>query len=107
MNRPALLWLWPEFLLEIPKLSDLLNSFAKVTSRNLSSSQLASEITDYDVLVPPLEHESDATVLYSGRRLRVIGTPSTGSGHITVVEAKRRGIKIVTIKNDHAFLDQV
>ena len=75
-------------------------------SRAERSAQLVSEIADYDVLVPRLEHEIDASVLDSGRRLRVIGTPSAGTDHIAVAEAKRRGIEIVSITDDREFLDQ-
>ena len=107
MNRPALLWLWPEFLDDFPELADLLRSFAELDSRAWSRAQLLDHIGDYDILVPRLEHEIDLALLDAAPRLAVIATPSTGTDHIAVAEAQRRGIRIVSIKDDREFLDTV
>jgi len=107
MNHPAMLWLWPELTDELPELVDLLGSFAQLDSRNLSRSQLMDHIGGYEILVPRLEHEIDAAVLDAAPRLRVLATPSTGTDHIAVGEAERRGIHIVSIKEDREFLDSV
>ncbi|MAE64768.1 MAG: hypothetical protein CMJ18_10920 [Phycisphaeraceae bacterium] len=105
--RPRLLFLWPEFLDDNSELSRQLASFADFDAPLLSSDELPGAVGDYDILVPRIEHEVDTVVLDAGKRLRMIGTPSTGTDHIAVAEAERRGLQIVCLKHEREFLDTV
>ncbi|MBN1555340.1 MAG: 3-phosphoglycerate dehydrogenase [Phycisphaerae bacterium] len=106
-KRPRLLWCWPEVWEEVEELRTLLSSFADVDVRNPDRTELRNIIREYDILVPRLSHEVDAEILDAAEKLKIIGTPSTGSDHIAVAEAQRRGIPTITLKNDTAFLDSV
>lgn len=105
--RPRLLWTWPEAWEEIAPLRSLLEGFAEVDVRQPDGEELAALVANYDILVPRLSHEIGAALLGRAARLKLIGTPSTGSDHIAVAEAQRRGILTVTLKDDRDFLDSV
>lgn len=107
MKCPELLWLWPELIEDNPRLGQILGSFASVESVILSREELASRVKTCRILVPRLHHDVDTALLDAAPQLSIIGTPSTGTDHIAVAEAQRRGIQVVCIKDDREFLDTV
>jgi D-3-phosphoglycerate dehydrogenase len=104
---PRLCWTWPEVWEESEELRATLSSFADVDVHDIDRAELLKIVHEYDILVPRLSHEVDVEVLDAAGRLKLIGTPSTGSDHIAVAEAQRRGIPTVTLKNDIQFLSSV
>ena len=68
---------------------------------------LLREIADCDAYFATLYVRIDDTVMGAASRLKVIATPSTGLDHIDLDAAARRGIEIVCLKHDRAFLDRV
>lgn len=107
MAKPRLLWAFPEMMSEVAGLAETLDSFAQVDVCKLDQQELRKHVADYDILVPLLEHEINADLIDAGVHLRLIGTPSTGTDHIDIVHAQQRGIPVVSIKDDRAFLDTV
>ncbi|NLF30096.1 MAG: hypothetical protein GX591_04315 [Planctomycetes bacterium] len=106
MRRAKLLWTWGEVLAEVPWLRERLEAFADVTVAHPAPAELAGRLAGHDVLVPRLSHTIDEPLL-AAAALRLIGTPSTGSDHIDVAAAARRGIPVVRIKDDRALLDSI
>jgi len=104
---PRMLWCLPEAFVDAPALRPRLERFASVDVRRPAQAELASIVRYYDILVPRLSHEVNESMLDSAPSLKLIGTPSTGSDHIAVAAAKRRGIETVTLKDDRAFLDSI
>jgi D-3-phosphoglycerate dehydrogenase len=73
----------------------------------------ADEITFQDalreaeVLWVRLGRRIDAALLDDAPRLRMLATPTTGLTHIDVEELERRGIELVSLRGEGAFLDGV
>ncbi|NSW51318.1 MAG: hydroxyacid dehydrogenase [Anaerolineae bacterium] len=62
---------------------------------------------DIDVLVVRLRHQLDAAWLSQTRGLRVIATPTTGLDHIDLTVARQRGIEVISLKGQLAFLRSI
>ena len=107
MPLPRLLWQWPELIEDDPRVGQVLDGFASVQSSIVSRVDLPAHVRTCQILVPRLEHEIDVALLDAAPCLRMIGTPSTGTDHIAVAEAQRRGIRVVSIKDEREFLDSV
>jgi D-3-phosphoglycerate dehydrogenase len=105
--RPRLLWCWPEFLKEISELVPVLERFADVEAGCFDQRELMSKVQFCDILVPRMSHTIDREVLEAAPRLRLIGTPSTGSDHIAVAEANARGVRVITLKDERQLLDSI
>ena len=65
----------------------------RASASNMTSEQIADEVTDYDGLVCGIDR-IDKTVMEAGRNLKVIHMNGTGVDHIDVKEATRRGIYV-------------
>lgn len=100
-HRPALLWCWPEALHELDGLQDFLREFAEPRIG------YAGPLSDAEIWVPRLSHEVNAAAIALAPSLRLIATPSTGTDHIDLAVAGKRGIRVISLKNDREFLDQV
>ena len=107
MSRPRLAWLYNDEFHRIDGLHQSLESFASVDSYDGGRDTLLNTVSEYEILVPPLNEKIDKEIIDRGIRLRIIGTPTTGTDHIDVAYAQSVGIKIVSIKDDRAFLDNV
>jgi phosphoglycerate dehydrogenase-like enzyme len=62
---------------------------------------------EVEVLFAPLGYQFDATFLAKCPRLQVVATNTTGVPHIDVEYAVARGIKVVSLKDERAFLDSI
>jgi len=60
-----------------------------------------------DVLWVRLRHRIDLEVMNASPRLKVIATPTTGLNHIDLREAELRGIRVISLRGETAFLDQI
>lgn len=68
---------------------------------------LAKHIPEADAYYASLHVRLDQAMMESATNLRAIATPSTGLDHIDVAAAGRRGIAVIGLKNDRAFLDRI
>ncbi|MBI5625541.1 MAG: D-glycerate dehydrogenase [Elusimicrobia bacterium] len=93
-----------------PKLYPGAGSFRKIgscTFRRYDASFLRSRLGLYDVLVTHLETFVGDDLLASAPRLKVLATPSTGQDHFDGEAARRRGIAVVSLGDDPAFLEEI
>jgi D-3-phosphoglycerate dehydrogenase len=60
-----------------------------------------------DVLWVRLRHRIDREVMNASPRLKVIATPTTGLNHVDLREAELRGIRVISLRGETAFLDQI
>ena len=90
-----------------PDAFDSLKSIAEVVSLPARQDVLLDNIADYDVYFAALYVRMDEEVLERATKLRVICTNTTGLDHIAVDEAEKRGITVLSIKNDIEFLNNV
>ena len=63
-------------------------------------------VSQYDALWIHVEQRIDKEVFEQASHLKVINTASTGTDHIDVEEAERRGIRVLSITKDYGLLDQ-
>ena len=73
----------------------ILRKIGTVVSKRLYRKQLLKEIKDVDVLLVRIETLVDKEIFKNAEKLKVIGSATTGIDHINVIEAEKRGIKIV------------
>jgi D-3-phosphoglycerate dehydrogenase / 2-oxoglutarate reductase len=84
-----------------------LGEIAPVEALDLTQTQLVQAVPDYEILVVRLGLKVDQPVLAAGQALRVVGTPTTGLDHINLQAAQERGVAVLSLKGERAFLDQV
>lgn len=79
----------------------LLGKVGKVNVKRLTRRQLEAEIVDTDVLVVRIEDHIDKNILSRAKKLKVIGSATTGLDHIDVKYAKSKGIEIISLHGTH------
>ena len=84
-----------------------LAELGKLDTTNLTQEELVERIHNYDVLVLRLGLCADKPLFMAGNRLKVIVTPTTGLDHIDLEVAEQKGVTVLSLKGERAFLDQV
>jgi D-3-phosphoglycerate dehydrogenase len=90
-----------------PKATAILDKLGSVDQETLSREELISRIGDYDVLIVRLGHKIDAQVLANAHKLKAIVTATTGLNHIDLDAAHARGIEVLSLRGERAFLDTI
>src|SRR5271154_5766855 len=78
-----------------------------VTWADLDRPELLSAVNLADVLWVRLRHQIDLEVMDAAPNLRVIATPTTGLNHIDLSAAEARGIRIISLRGETAFLEHI
>lgn len=66
---------------------------------------VAAAIGDYDAYLPSLKVPVDAAMVSRARRLKVIGTPSTGTDHLDLAAIKNAGIACFDIAREFDLIN--
>ena len=90
-----------------PKAGEILRSFAQVDEFSAMDSDIAEVLSLYDGAIVRLGYRLDASALRYGETLRVLATPTTGLDHIDEEEAGKKGIKVISLRGETAFLDTI
>lgn len=69
--------------------------------------ELKKHLFDADLLITKLAHYIDEETINSASNLKAIATPTTGLNHIDQIAAKARNIKIISLKGETDFLNNV
>lgn len=85
----------------------LLKQIFIVDEDRVSYKGLLQKVGQYFGLLIRLDLRIDETVLDQARKLKFIGTPTTGEDHIDVDLAKMLGIRIISLKGERAFLNEI
>lgn len=64
-------------------------------------------LNDIHVLLAPLGYRVDRSKIDTCLNLKIIGSNTTGHPHIDVEYARSKGIRVVTLKNEHEFLRNI
>src|SRR5690242_9144611 len=88
-----------------PRAFDPLAEIADIVHLPASPAALLERIAEFDAYFASLHVQATRAVLERAARLRAIATASTGTDHIDVPFARERGIVILSLKDDRAFLD--
>ena len=84
-----------------------LEKIADVVELPPNQELLVERIGEFDAFLTPLTVQTNRQVLVNAQRLRAIATASTGLDHIDLDEAQRRGITILSLRDDTEFLRRI
>ena len=86
---------------------DPLRRVAEVSVRAPDIEILRRELPEADVYLASLHVRVDAAAIAAATRLKAIATPSTGLDHIDLAAAERRGVAVLSLRDDKAFLNSL
>ncbi|MFA6273134.1 MAG: NAD(P)-dependent oxidoreductase [Candidatus Paceibacterota bacterium] len=92
------------FALEAKK---ILVGLGKVDYKIPTQKELAEIIGDYDAVIVGLGLNFHKEILSRAKKLKVIATATTGLDHIDVAWAKKRGIKVLSLRGEEKFLNTI
>jgi D-3-phosphoglycerate dehydrogenase len=78
-----------------------LKKLGNVTAKRMTREELESTIKEIDILVIRIETTVDASLLGKAKRLRIIGSATTGLDHIDLKKAASLGIEIINLHGVH------
>ncbi len=84
-----------------------LEEIAEIVTVDATREAMLEKIADCDAVMAALSVRLDREMLDRAKRLRAIATPATGRDHIDLDAAKEKGIEIIGLKDDTAFLSNV
>lgn len=86
---------------------DILAQVGRVTAKKMKRRELLSRIKDFDVLVIRLETRADRELIDCAKKLKIIGVAATGLDHVDVKYAQQKKIKVISLKGEREFLENV
>ena len=78
-----------------------LKDMGHIDTRKLSREDLLNQIENYDAVLTRVDVKFDREVLEKAKKLRVIGSGTTGVDHIDVGYANSKGIKVINLSGAH------
>jgi D-3-phosphoglycerate dehydrogenase len=90
-----------------PRAAELLREAGDLTLADLDRSRLLTAVRDVDILWVRLRNRIDRQVLDAAPELKIIATPTTGLNHIDLNESRNRGIEVLSLFGETAFLNDV
>jgi len=87
--------------------ADLIRRIGDLELADLGRADLLEAVREADILWIRLRHRVDAEVLAAAPGLRIIVSPTTGLNHIDMEAALQRGIRVLSLRGEVAFLRQV
>jgi len=90
-----------------PNVFECLDDIAETAAFSPSVEILKENIADFDIYFASLKIAVGREILDKAANLKVIATPSTGTDHIGVKYATQKGIKIISLKDDIKFLENI
>lgn len=84
-----------------------LASFARVDCMALDRAGLLAALPDYDALIVRFAFRIDREVFDAAPRLRAIACAATGLDHMDLEAARERGVTVLSLRGERAFLDTV
>ena len=85
----------------------VLGKIGVVDVRPMAQGDLLRAVPQYTVLIVGLGLNIDEKILVAGSRLKLVATATTGTDHIAMDAAKERGIRVVSLKGERAFLEGI
>jgi D-3-phosphoglycerate dehydrogenase len=85
----------------------VLQSAGEVTLASTDRHGLATALAEYDVVWFRLAHRIDRNLLERATRCRILATPVTGLDHIDLEACAEREIRVISLRGEVAFLEQV
>ncbi len=90
-----------------PEARSLIETIGKVYDGPFNRNELVQKIPEFDALIVRLSHQIDVEIIDSAKRLKVISSATTALNHINVDYAKKKGIEVLSLKNETDFLEGI
>jgi D-3-phosphoglycerate dehydrogenase len=90
-----------------PEAAALLAQLGPVMWGDMDRPALLAAVAQAEIVWIRLRHHIDAEVLAAAPRLHTIVTPTTGLNHIDLEAAARRGIRVLSLRDERTFLRDV
>lgn len=91
-----------------PDVAERLRALAELRlEHGMGRARLLEAVSDVDALWVRLDHTIDSEVIEAAPKLRVIATATTGTDHIAVGEAEKRGIEVISLRSQTSRLREV
>ncbi len=90
-----------------PEAAVLLEQLGPVVWGDLDRPALLAAVAPAEILWIRLRHRIDAEVLAAAPRLTTVVTPTTGLNHIDLEATAQRGIRVLSLRDEKAFLREV
>src|SRR4030095_10034782 len=90
-----------------PRAAELLREAGELTLADLDRNGLLAAVRDIDTLWVRLRHRIDRQLLDAAPELKIIATPTTGLNHIDLNESRGRGIQVLSLSGETAFLNDI
>lgn len=103
MSKAKIIWCWPEAIGQDSRVQRLLESIGTLHIVDT----LPASAGPAQILVPRVTCTVNASVFDRFPELRLLATPSTGTDHLDLPEARRRGIRVISLKDDIGFLESL
>tara|TARA_B100000287_G_scaffold435312_1_gene503002 strand:- start:2904 stop:3860 length:957 start_codon:yes stop_codon:yes gene_type:complete len=87
--------------------TEKLKTIGDVDMLNLNYDLLKKKIHNYDILITRLGIEINKNLLQEAKNLKIIVSATTGLNHIDVEYARKKNIKILSLRNEKKFLKQI
>jgi len=84
-----------------------MDRFRLIATQDGDRDWLEKHLPQADAYMASLRVQLDAALIETATRLRVVGTNTTGTDHLDLKALKRRGIEVLSLKNDIDFLRKV
>ena len=81
----------------------ILESCGDVVAKRMGKEELAEKIADFDAIIVRIETHLDKKMLTRAKRLRIIGSATTGLNHIDTDYAREMGIRIINLHGTHTI----
>jgi len=79
----------------------------EVVAKECDREKLKKEVAEFDGVVIRLGIKLDEEMLSLASRLKFIASTTTGLDHIDLAEAERRGIKVISLKGEREWLENI
>lgn len=79
----------------------ILSRHGTVVAKRLTREELEKRIPEFDAIVVRIETNLDSKILSKAKRLRVIGSATTGLNHIDLRYVKEHGITLINLHGTH------
>ncbi len=83
------------------------SKIGNVVVADLDRNSLINTIKDFNIIVVRLRIVIDKDVYDAAPNLQFIVSPTTGTDHIDVLEAEKRGVEVITLKGETEFLSSI
>lgn len=105
MSKPKVLCLFDTSI--FPHTLDPIRDLTRIVEMEPTAENLRREIADTDIYIATLHQRLTADLIAAAPRLRCVVTCSTGLDHLDLKALEARGIELISLKYDRAFLDSV